>query len=101
MRIHEVLKVLSNQTRLQILSLLLDGELCVCQIYATIGTSQPNISQHLNMLRQFRLVDVRKEGAFVYYSLSKQPLQEYPFLESILQTAKRQYSKPLKACKVN
>ncbi|MGJ8454450.1 ArsR/SmtB family transcription factor [Pseudothermotoga sp. U03pept] len=101
MKVHELLRILSNPTRLQILSLLLEGELCVCQIYATVGTSQPNISQHLNILRQFKLVDVRKEGAFVYYSVKKRSLQEYPFLESILQNARKEYSKPLKACKIN
>ena len=101
MKIHKLCQILSSQTRLKILSLLLDRELCVCQIYSVIGTTQPNISQHMNVLKRFGIVEVRKEGSFVYYSLNKRFLQNHQCLEMILKDAKEQFSKPLSTCNLS
>lgn len=61
----------ADPTRLRILNLLGDGELCVCQIVYVLGMSQPKISRHLAMLRKAGLVTDHKEGRWVHYSLSK------------------------------
>jgi len=60
---------LSDPTRVRILSALTVGELCVCDLSATLGMTQSAISHQLRLLRQLRLVKRRKAGKMAYYSL--------------------------------
>lgn len=64
-------KALSDETRLRILSLLKDGELCVCDIAETLKMTQPNISFHLGMLKEAGLIKDRKNGRWIHYSLDE------------------------------
>ena len=66
----EFCKALADDTRQQILVMLQDGEKCVSDIVAEFDMSQPTISHHLNILRQFNLVTSRKEGKLVFYALN-------------------------------
>jgi ArsR family transcriptional regulator len=66
----EVLKVLANPTRLDILHRLADGPLEVGRLADVIGTSQPNASQHLAVLRSSGLVDATRQGREIRYSLT-------------------------------
>lgn len=62
---------LSDVTRRQVLSLLIArGECCVCDLYETLNHSQPKISRHLAVLREAELVQTRREGVWVHYSLN-------------------------------
>jgi ArsR family transcriptional regulator len=63
-------RAFSDRTRLRILSLLERGELCVCTLVDIIGAPQPKISRHLGYLRKARLVTVRKDKMWSYYSLA-------------------------------
>ena len=63
-----IFKALSDETRLKILKLLEDGELCVCDIVETLKMTQPNISFHLGMLKEAGLIKDRKDGRWMYYS---------------------------------
>lgn len=65
-----LLKLVSDNNRLQILCLLQNGELCVCKILEHLKLSQSLISHHLKDLRDFDLVSDRKEGKWSYYSLT-------------------------------
>ncbi len=65
----KVLKALADETRLQILEFLKDGERCVCEIVPYIGTSQSNVSQHLRILKDATLVTDRREGRSIYYAV--------------------------------
>ncbi len=65
----KVLKALADETRLQILEFLKDGEKCVCEIVPHIGTSQSNVSQHLRILKDAHIVTDRREGRSIYYSV--------------------------------
>ena len=67
----QVLKALSDETRLRILNLLCHGELCVCQIEEILGVGQSKASRHLAHLRSAELVRDRREGQWVYYSLAQ------------------------------
>ena len=58
----DVLKALADPTRLKILECLKNGERCICEIIPYTGKSQPNVSQHLKVLKTAGLVEVRKEG---------------------------------------
>ncbi len=66
----ELFKVFGDSTRVRILSLLCDTELCVCDIAACLGMNLSAISHQLRVLKQAKLVKFRKEGKTVYYSLA-------------------------------
>ena len=68
-RLAEVFKALSDPTRLRIISLLIDHEVCVHSIELATGMTQSAISHQLRHLRQLNLVRFRKEGRHVYYAL--------------------------------
>jgi len=66
----QFLKVLADESRLQILWLLLNHEeLCVCDLVEALGVSQSKVSRHLATLRHTGLVTDRKDGAWSFYSL--------------------------------
>src|SRR3954471_17239987 len=65
-----VFKALADKTRLRILALLGDGEVCVCHIHDTLRVPQPTASRHLAYLRRSGLVDVRRDGAWMHYRVS-------------------------------
>jgi ArsR family transcriptional regulator len=67
----DVFQALADGTRLRILGLLASGEVCVCQIHAALGLSQPKVSRHLSYLRRAGLVATRREGLWVHYRLSQ------------------------------
>lgn len=66
----EIFKVLANPVRLDIVDVLLDGEKCVCEIQQKLEKyKQPHISKSLARLKAVGLIQDRKEGLNVYYSL--------------------------------
>jgi ArsR family transcriptional regulator len=65
------LRALADPTRLRILGLLTDGEVCVCHIHEALKIPQPKASRHLAYLRRSGIVDGRKEGLWVYYRLAE------------------------------
>lgn len=70
----ELLTVIANESRLKILTLLLNGELCVCKIYDSLELSQSLVSHHLATLREHNLVNDRRDGKWIYYSINKETL---------------------------
>jgi ArsR family transcriptional regulator len=71
--LESVFKALADRTRLRIISLLLSGEICVCNIHESLGLPQPTVSRHLAYLRNAGLVAARKEGLWVHYRLADMP----------------------------
>jgi arsenate reductase/ArsR family transcriptional regulator len=65
----DVMKAVSDLTRVRILKTLEGGELCVCQIIAVIALGQSTISKHLFLLRAAGLIKDRKDKKWVHYSL--------------------------------
>ena len=63
----QIFKALSEETRLRILSLLLDGELCVCDIEASLRLTQSNTSRHLNILKKNGILISYKQAQWTYY----------------------------------
>jgi ArsR family transcriptional regulator len=70
-KILPIFKALSDETRLRILSLIKEGEICVCDIAETLNMTQPNISFHLSMLKEAGLIKDRKNGRWTHYSLDE------------------------------
>ncbi|HBA53332.1 MAG TPA: ArsR family transcriptional regulator [Syntrophorhabdus aromaticivorans] len=67
-------KALSDETRLRIVKLLENGELCVCHIVAAVDMSQPKVSFHLKVLKDSGLVKDRREGKWMHYRLNESDL---------------------------
>lgn len=67
----DVLKALSDETRLRVLNLLYENELCVCDIMAILQVSQAKASRHLIYLKNAGLVKDRKHAQWAYYSMSR------------------------------
>lgn len=65
-------KAVAEPTRLKILRLLVEQELCVCDLEEVLQISQPRISQHLRVLKQAGLVGDRKEGQKTICSFNKE-----------------------------
>jgi ArsR family transcriptional regulator len=73
----EFCKTLGDETRQRILRMLVDeGEMNVSGIVDAFDVSQPTISHHLNILRQFGLVTSRKEGKQVFYAINSDRVTE-------------------------
>jgi ArsR family transcriptional regulator len=68
-----VFKALADRTRLRIIGLLVNGEVCVCHIHDSLGIPQPMASRHLAYLRRAGLVSTRKDGLWVHYRLADLP----------------------------
>ena len=66
-----VFKALADRTRLRILALLGNNEVCVCHIHDSLGLPQPTVSRHLAYLRRVGLVSVRREGVWMHYQVAK------------------------------
>lgn len=71
-----VCKGLADPKRLLIISILRDGELSVSDICDELELPQANVSQHLAIMRERGLVNARKDGQFVYYSLTTHKIVE-------------------------
>ena len=63
-------KALADRTRLRLLNLMGDGEVCVCFFVEVLGTNQPKISRHLAYLRRAGVVSARREGKWMHYRVT-------------------------------
>lgn len=68
-------KVFGDTTRIRILCVLLESEMCVCDLAEVTGASQSAISHQLRVLKQMKLVKNRREGKTVFYSLADGHIQ--------------------------
>ena len=73
--ITEFHKALSNPVRLEIVDLLLDGELCQCEIFPKLGSSQSTISSYLQQLVRARILSVRRDGTRKLYRISNRKIK--------------------------
>jgi len=69
-----IFKALAHPARMQIMKLLKNGPLCVCDIINNLQSEQSNTSQHLNVLKSAGLVESRKEGLSVIYNVRSQEI---------------------------
>lgn len=73
----KVMKALSDANRVKILKMLEQKVLCVCEIQAALGISQPTVSGHLRVLEEAGLVSSRKSGSWVNYQLNSGAADPY------------------------
>ena len=62
---------LADRTRLRLLNLMRDGEVCVCFFAETLNTNNPKISRHLSYLKRAKLVSGRRDGKWMHYRISE------------------------------
>lgn len=64
----QLFKALADETRLKIIELLSNGEMCACELLENFKITQPTLSYHMKLLCDSGLVKGRREGAWMYYS---------------------------------
>jgi len=78
----KIFKALSDETRLRILSLIIEQECCVCEVMQTLNISQTRASRNLSQLYNAGLLILRKEGLWSLYSVDRQKVE--PFTAALL-----------------
>ena len=71
-----IMESLSDPIRVNILELMINGEICVCDIVKATGMSQSKISYHIKILKDSGLISDRQEGRWVYYKLDFEVLSD-------------------------
>lgn len=69
------LKALGDETRVKIFHMLANGELCACNILEEFHITQPTLSYHMKILSDSGLVDARKDGVWMKYSINQNALE--------------------------
>ena len=86
-RAAELFHALSDPIRVEVVSLLLDGERCVCDLMDDLEMQQSRLSWHLKSLVEAGIISGRREGRWNYYSLNREALSEAgALLESLTPT---------------
>lgn len=85
----ELFKALSEMSRLRILSLLLEYEMCVCEIECVLNLTQSNASRHLTTLRKSGILESYKNAQWTYYRISDEFKKSAPYLWDYLNTELR------------
>ena len=69
-KIVEIFKAFSDENRVRVLKMLQSGEKCACELLEELEVSQPTLSHHMKILCEAGIVDARKDGKWMHYSLS-------------------------------
>ncbi|MDR0980588.1 MAG: metalloregulator ArsR/SmtB family transcription factor [Methanocalculaceae archaeon] len=81
----QIFKALGDATRLRMVSLLMQRELCVCEIMDILNMSQSNVSRHLTILKNAGVLSGRKQAQWAYYQISETfPKELYQYLSRTL-----------------
>lgn len=81
----DIFKALSEESRLRILSILMEKEMCVCEIEVSLNMTQSNASRHLTELKKCGILDSYKHAQWAYYKISEEFKQEHKELWEYLQ----------------
>jgi ArsR family transcriptional regulator, arsenate/arsenite/antimonite-responsive transcriptional repressor len=89
---------LSDETRLEILDRLRNGEQCVCELTDVLKAAQSRLSFHLKVLKEAGLIDDRREGRWMYYSLNPDAVDELEELVAALKQAAKSAAPAGRCC---
>ena len=78
MKAVDVVKALSDETRLRLIYILRNRDMCVCELETILGLSQPNVSRHLKALRNAGLVGSHRAGQWIHYWVNPEVLTTFP-----------------------
>jgi len=89
-RAAELFHALADEIRVEVVTLLLNGERCVCELMDDLGMAQSRLSWHLKTLVDAGIISGRKDGRWVYYSLNADALGEArAILDSVKPSSRR------------
>ena len=81
----KVFKALADRNRLRILKMLQQKKMCVCELAAALGITQPSVSRHLSLMKDAGLVMDERNGPWIDYSLCEEKINHYaPVIQSHL-----------------
>ena len=86
-RIAQIFKALCDENRIRILKLLHNGEMCACKLLDALNISQPTLSHHMKILCDAGIVNGRKEGKWMHYSICSESSAELSAMLRQLLTA--------------
>ena len=86
--IAERFRALAEPTRIKLLDCLRDGEATVQELTEVVGSTQQNVSKHLTVLRQARIVRRRRDGNYVHYSIQDEGV--FALCEDVCESLRRQ-----------
>ncbi len=75
-RISLIFKAFCDENRIRILNILKNGEKCACRLLEALNVTQPTLSHHMKILCESGIVIGRKEGKWMYYSISEDGLEK-------------------------
>lgn len=85
MELMQILKALSDETRIRILNLLMESELCVGEIEYLLNINQSNTSRHLSTLKNASLIIYKKNVHWIFYSINKGILEKHKFIKTLIE----------------
>jgi ArsR family transcriptional regulator, arsenate/arsenite/antimonite-responsive transcriptional repressor len=88
-KVARLFHALSDNTRLEIVEMLRNGECCVCELQDELRAAQSRLSFHLKVLKDAGLVTDRKEGRWVYYAIDSDALDELTGAVASLKPSRR------------
>lgn len=88
-----IMKVLGQATRLRILNLLNEQQLCVCEIRNILDLNQSTASRHLNKLKQSGLIYSEKDAQWVHYYLDRELIEAHSFIAQLLREELEKYER--------
>lgn len=88
----ELFKLLSDETRLRIMNLLFEKDLCVCELTELLSLSQPKVSKHIAKIRALHFVKTKRNEQYIYYSLDR----SNPLLNDLMEFIKLHSTEDLK-----
>ena len=94
-----VFKAISDETRLQIIDTLSCGEMCACDILEGLSISQSTLSYHMKILSDSGLVNAKRDGAWMRYTLNKERMNNA--LDFVRAVAEEKEDCICKSCKAN
>jgi ArsR family transcriptional regulator len=73
----KVFKAVADPNRIRILKMLQQKKMCVCELSAVLGITQPSVSRHLSMMRNAGLVSDKRDGQWINYELCVEKVNQY------------------------
>lgn len=83
---YKIIKALSDVNRMKIINNLSGGEMCACKLLENFNITQPTLSHHMKILSECGLINARKEGKWMHYSLNADSINKFQKFISDLTT---------------
>ncbi len=97
-------RAMGEDTRVKIIMMLLEEEMCICELMEELKLSQSAVSHHVKILKQADLVNDRRNGKWTFYSINKQSFEEHfssleeKFVEPVKNYQYREKTEPKVPC---